>query len=224
MKGRYLLLISFCLSCSAAGAADVSRGPASVKFVSTSYVDETISPYRRTHDIAQYSVQFSSSGFTAEGIVGTRGSPALPEYPCSDKDNLCWISVLPRLIAVYPRRCLPECGAWEAYGFHFEQRYPYHLVIDGKLEPLVLYEVTSPAGEVQVQLVSASYGLVGFTDFYDESRSGSQPVLLRNQLEDGQVFPFDHPRIAEPRYDDETFLQRFGISWSEAQTRSGIAR
>lgn len=196
----------------------------SVKFVSTSYANKETSPYQRSHDIVQYAVQFADSGFTTADVVGTLGSPSLPEYPCSDEENLCWISMLPRLVAVYPRSCLPECGSWEAYGFHFEQRYPYHLVLSGKLERVILYEVTSPGGEVQIQLVSANFGIVGFTDFYGEARTGLEPVLLRAELASGQLFPFEPTRAVQRDYKDEEFLDYFGIKWSEAVKRNRITR
>jgi hypothetical protein len=195
-----------------------------VEFLSTSYIGEGASPFGRTHDVAQYFARFTDTGFTSEGIMGTHGSAALPEYPCSDESTLCWISTLPALIAVYPKYCLPECGAWQAFGFQFQQRNPYHLIIDGKPQRVILYEVTSPAGKVQIHLVSSGLGVVGFTDFYGEPRNGPKPVLLRTKLDSGQVFPFEPAPAARRDFNDEDFLEYFGIKWSDAQKRGRITR
>ena len=224
MTRRILFSLFFSLSFVGADASSNIERLKRVEFVSTTYVNEKSSPYRRSHDIVQYAVQFANSGSTTADVVGTPGSPSLPEYPCSDEGNLCWISMLPRLVAVYPRNCLPECGSWEAYGFRFEQTDGNHILIGNKLEPVTFYKVTSPSGEVQFQLVSADFGVVGFTDFYGETRTGSEPVLLRTELESGQVFPFEPGRAVRREYKDEVFLDYFGIKWSEAVKLHRIKR
>lgn len=193
-----------------------------VEFISTSYVNSEGSPFGRDHDVVQLSARIYSSGFVDIGVIGGSGSRPLPEFPCTDDYALCWISLLPRLVAVYPTGCFPECGEWRAYGFKFNQDAVRYVQVGDFYGPAITYRVEAPNGGIQFQLVTREMGLVGFSEFSNPDRPSPLPIFWRNSSS-GMFFPFAADGHPAPVRNYDGFLDAFGISWEEASAKRWVS-
>lgn len=212
-KSRLVFSI-LCLSLIDAPYAQPNSSDA-VEFVSMSYVTADESPFGRDHDIVQLSTKVYSTGFVDYGVIGGSGSRPLPEFPCTNENEFCWISLLPKLVAVYPRACFPRCGEWEAYGFKFRQDAVRYVRVGGYFGPAITYIVQAPNGEIQFQLVTQALGLIGFSDFSPPGRDSPLPIYWR-EASSRLFFPFESNGIAAPIRNYSGFEAAFGMTWERA--------
>lgn len=212
--GLFALAIGpvFCL----AGAQDSPQ----VEFTSVAYYVQANNPYERDFQIVQERARFDASGFVDFTSRGHSSQPLL-EFPCTSERELCWISLLPRLVAVYPKECFPTCVEWGAFGFKFRRDGNRLITIGKERLQAIAYLVHAPNGEAQLQLVSPRLGLVAFSDFHSPDESGPHPVFLRDSPS-GVLFPFESNAAQIDTMNYSGFAEAYGIDWRNALNQGRV--
>lgn len=192
-----------------------------VQFTALAYFVQAQSEYGRDFDIIQERVKFDQSGFVDFGSIGGGCSQPLLEFPCTTDLDYCWISLLPRLVAVYPRSCFPKCVEWEAFGFKFKQDSVRRITIGQETVRAIAYLVQAPNGNIQLQLVNPNLGLVAFSDFHSSGQPGPHPVFLRDSVS-REFFPFESNSAQINTMNYSGFENAYGIDWTEALSKRQV--